>query len=129
MNMQEYTIEMKRTLLQITVCGIFICGSAYFTGFGSRIPGLMMGIFSSIVYFLLLWYRVLKSAEMPVQKAIFYMRMGWLIRLAFILIMLFLCLKIPILDFGSAVVGLFTLQIVMVFNAFIFVMKNFLNIG
>lgn len=123
--MQEYTIEMKRTLLQMVVWSVFICGSAYFTGYGWRIPGLLLGIASSIVYFLLLWYRVLKSADMPMNKAIFYMRIGWLIRLLFIVTMLFLSLKIPALDFGSAVVGLFTLQIVMTFNALVFVAKNF----
>lgn len=127
--MQEYIGEAKRTLLQIIAWGIVMCGSAYFAGYGWRIPGLVMGISSSIIYCLLLWYRILKSADMPVEKAIFYMRMGWGIRLFFILIMLFLSLKIPILDFGSAVVGLFTLQIVMVSNAFVYVVKNFFRRG
>lgn len=125
--MQEYTREMKRTLLQIIAWGIFICGSAYFAGHGWRIPGLVMGITSSIIYCLLLWYRILKCSDMPAHKAVFYMRMGWGIRLFFIVIMLFLSLKIPALDFGSAVVGLFTLQIVMISNAVVFVVKNFLH--
>ncbi|MBC8015712.1 MAG: hypothetical protein H7X79_08210 [Sporomusaceae bacterium] len=125
--MQEYTREMKRTLLQMLVWGILICGSAYFAGHGWRIPGLVMGITSSIIYCLLLWYRILKSADMPVHKAVFYMRLGWGIRLFFIAIMLFLSLRIPALDFGSAVVGLFTLQIVIISNAVVFVVKNFFN--
>lgn len=128
-HMQEYTKEMKRTLLQMIAWGIFICGSAYFAGYGSRIPGLVIGIVSSIIYCLLLWYRVLKSTEMSVHKAIFYMRVGWLIRLFFVAIMLLLALRMPMLDFGSAVIGLFTLQIVIVLNAFVSVARNFLSIG
>lgn len=128
-HMQEYTKEMKRTFLQMVVWGIFVCGSAYCAGFGWRIPGFVMGIIGSLFYFLLLWYRVLKSTDMPVHKAIFYMQVGWIMRLFFIVTILFLSLKMPVLDFGSAVVGLFTLQIVIIYNAFVFVTKNFLHIG
>lgn len=126
-HMQEYTREMRRTFLQMMAWGIFICGTAYFTGNGWRVPGLVLGIGSSILYFLLLWYRVLKSTDMPVHKAILYMRIGWLIRVIFVIMALFLSLKLPNIDFVAAVVGLFTLQIVIVGNAVIFVVKNLLN--
>jgi len=127
--MHEYTREMKRTLLQMIAWGVFICGSAYITGHGWRISGLVMGIMGSILYCLLLWYRVLKSTDMPADKAIFYMRAGWLMRLFFIVFMLFLYIKIPALDFWAAVVGLFTLQIVIAGNAIIFVVRNILRSG
>lgn len=126
-HMQEYVAEIKRTLLQIFLWGILICSVAYFFNQGWRVPGLIMGISTSVVYFLLMCYRVSKSADMSVVKAISYMRMGWLLRLAFIAIMLVLSIKIPSLDFLSSVIGLFSLQVVLVFNAGIMIIKSFFN--
>jgi len=126
--MQEYSIQIRRTLLQILAWGIFISVSAYFTGYGWRLPGFVMGLFTSLVYFLLMCFRISKSADMPIHKALLYMRIGWILRLSFIVIMLFMSLKIPILDFWSAVFGLFTLQIVMFLNGVVIVGKSFLHI-
>ena len=123
--MQEYIVEVKRTLLQIIAWGIFVCASAYFTGSGWRIPGLILGMLTSMIYFLLMCYRVKKSADMSVPKAISYMRLGWLLRLSFVAIMLVLSIKIPIFDFLSAVIGLFSLQVVIIGNAGIIIMKSF----
>jgi len=125
--MQEYVSEIKKTLLQITVWGVLICGIAYFSGLSWRIPGLMLGVMTSMIYFLLLCYRVRNSATMSVPKAISYMRLGWLMRLSFILLMLLLSIKIQFFDFVSAIIGLFSLQIIMIANASLFVVKSFLS--
>lgn len=124
-HMQEYIIEMKRIVLQITVWGAILCVMVYFSGIAWRIPGLMLGITTSMIYFLLMCYRVNKSAEMSVIKAISYMRMGWLMRLSFIVLMLLLSIKIPVFDFISAVIGLFSLQVVMIANASVVVVRSF----
>lgn len=123
--MQEYIVEVKRTLLQIIAWGALLCGIAYFTGFGWRIPGLILGMITSMIYFLLMCYRIGKSAEMSVPKAISYMRLGWLLRLSFVAIMLVLSIKIPLFDFLSAVIGLFSLQAVIIGNAGLIIMKSF----
>ena len=125
--MQEYVIEIKRTLLQVLLWGAILCGVAYFLNQVWRIPGLLMGIGTSMIYFLLMCYRVSKSATMSVSKAISYMRIGWLLRLTFIGIMLLLSIKIPSLDFLSAVIGLFSLQVVIVTNAGIMIVKSFFS--
>ena len=125
--MQEYVIEVKRTLLQITVWTIMICSAAYFAGLSWRVPGLLLGSVTSMIYFLLLCYRVSNSASMSVPKAISYMRLGWLMRLSFIALMLLLSIKIPLFDFLSAVIGLFSLQMVMIANASMVVVKGLLN--
>jgi len=124
-HMQEYIIEMKRIVLQITVWGAILCVMVYFSGIAWRIPGLMLGITTSMIYFLLMCYRVNKSAEMSVIKAISYMRMGWLMRLSFIVLMLLLSIKIPVFDFISAVIGLFSLQVVMIANVSVVVVRSF----
>jgi hypothetical protein len=124
--MQEYVIEIKKTVLHMFVWGISICVIAYFIGLTERLAGLSIGIFTSVVYFLLMCYRVRKSADMPVHKALLYMRVGWLMRLSFIVLMLLLSVKIPGIDFWSAVFGLFTLQIVMFLQAAVMVTRSFL---
>ena len=123
--MQEYIVEVKRTLLQMVAWGAVICGIAYFTGLGWRIPGLILGLVTSLMYFILMCYRIGKSAEMTVPKAISYMRLGWLLRLSFVALMLVLSIKIPLFDFLSAVIGLFSLQAVMIGNAGVIIVKGF----
>jgi hypothetical protein len=123
--MQEYVIEIRKTVLHMFVWGISICAVAYFMGLSERLAGLSIGIFTSIVYFLLMCYRIQKSADMPIHRALLYMRVGWLMRLLFIVVMLLLSVKIPGIDFWSAVLGLFTLQIVMFLQAAVIVTKSF----
>ncbi len=123
--MQEYVVEIKKTILQMAVWGIGICAAAYITGHAGRIPGLIIGVFTSVIYFLLMCYRVNNCADMPVNRALLYMKVGWLIRLSFIVIMLLLSVKIPGIDFWSAVFGLFTLQIILFLQAVVLVTKSF----
>lgn len=123
--MQEYIVEVKRTLLQIVAWGFVVCGIAYFSNVSWRIPGLLLGMITSMIYFLLMCYRVKRSAEMSVPKAISYMRLGWLMRLSFIGLMLVLSIKIPFFDFISAVIGLFSLQVVIIGNAGVIIVKSF----
>ena len=123
--MQEYIVTIKKTILLMATWGIFICTAAYLTGQSERLAGLAIGIFTSIVYFLLMCYRINKSADMPVHRALLYMRVGWLIRLLFIVMMLLLSVKMPGIDFWSAIFGLFTLQIIMFLEAAVIVTKSF----
>jgi hypothetical protein len=123
--MEEYILEVKRTLLQIMIWGAMIASGAYFSDLSWRIPGLLLGTSTSMIYFLLMCYRVKNSAEMSVPKAISYMRLGWLLRLSFIALMLILSIKIPLFDFISAVIGLFSLQVVIIGNAGIVIVKSF----
>jgi hypothetical protein len=123
--MQEYIVEIKKTIMQMIVWGISICAAAYLTGYSEKIAGLIIGIFTSVIYFLLMGYRIKKSAEMPVNRALLYTKIGWLIRLSFIVAMLLLSIKLPGIDFWSAVFGLFSLQIVLFFQAVVLVTKSF----
>ena len=123
-HMYEYVVEVKKTLGQICLMGIILCALAYLSGDSWRIPGLILGNVTSMIYFMLLCYRVNKSSLMPVSKAISYMRIGWLLRLSFIALMLVLSIKIPLFDFVSAVIGLFSLQVVMISSASFLVIRS-----
>lgn len=115
--MQEYFIEVGRTLLQIVLWGIAASLLLYATEHGGWVPGFAVGVTASVLYYVLMCYRVRKCAELPAAKAVGYMRTGWLIRLCFILLVLLLSVRLPGVHFWASVAGLFSLQGVMVMNA------------
>ncbi|MGI6092384.1 MAG: hypothetical protein GX348_01900 [Veillonellaceae bacterium] len=122
--MQEFFNEVKRTLLHLAVWGALVVSAMYFSGSLALIPGFILGLGTSIVYYLLMSYRVKKSAELPAAKAISYMRAGGMGRLIFIIAMLFLAAKLQQINLWSAVAGIFSLHAVMVFNAALLIIKD-----
>jgi hypothetical protein len=102
----------------------FVVLSAYFTGHLAIVPGFLFGFGASVVYFALMFSRVKKCADMPTERAIAYMRFGWVIRLVFVLAVLSIALKIPGIEFLAAVAGLLSLKIVIVAEAFIIVTQG-----
>ena len=108
----------------LAVWSILLIAGTWSIGLGNEIPGLLLGMGASYIYFVLLVLRVNHSVNLPVTKAIGSMRIGWLIRLSFILLILTLSIKIPMFHFVAAVVGLFSLHIIMVFTACLFVLKH-----
>jgi hypothetical protein len=125
--MQEFTIEVKRTLWQMVALLVLLFGCSWLTGHTAAIPGLFLGGVASAVYFLLMGYRVRRSAALPPEKAVTYMRSGWIVRLSFVVLILILSLKIQGIDFAAAVLGLFSLQIVVIFNAVLIVVRSFFS--
>lgn len=124
--MREYGNEIKKMIGQMMLWGILVLIAAYNSGNSEKMTGLAMGIFASVIYFLLMCYRVKKSIDMPVGRALLYTKIGWLIRLAFIVMMLLLAAKLPGIDFWAAVFGLFTLQMILFLQAVALVAKSFL---
>jgi len=111
-------------LFGLAVGSVVLIAGAWLTGFSSELPGLVLGMGASYIYFILLILRVNHSVTLPATKAISSMRIGWLIRLTFILLILILSFKIPGFHFAAAVVGLFSLHIVMVLAACLYVLKH-----
>lgn len=115
--MEEYLAQVKRTLLHTILWSVFVILNAFLTGKTHLVPSLALGCTASLIYFLLMSYRVTKSATMPPLKAVSYMRTGFGIRLVFVVMILILSAKIQWINFPAAVVGLFSLQIVLYLNA------------
>lgn len=126
----NYTDQVRRTLLHLLAWGLFITVGALISGRINIIPGLLTGWTSSLFYFLLMCHRVKKSAELPPGKAVASMRAGWLLRYGFMISILVLSVRVPGIDFGAAVVGLFSLHIVLFLNAVCIVFLGFItNLG
>jgi len=115
--MQDYTLEIKRTLCQLAVWALIAAIGAWAAGHAHWIPGLLTGVGASALYYLQMAYRVRKTADMPISKAVNYMRVGWLLRLGFLLLILILSVHTTVIHFWAAVTGLFSLQMIMVLNA------------
>lgn len=127
--MQEFFYEVKRTLAQMLLWGSMVLCCMYLTGAAPLIPGFILGFLTSLIYYLLTCYRVKKCLELPLTKAVSYMRIGWALRLVFIVLMLGLSIHMPQLNFWGAVGGMFSLHAVMLFNAAIIIIKGFSTRG
>jgi len=117
--MQQFVGEIKHLLAQVAGWSLALCFFAYFSGAAYLIPGVLAGTLTSIVYFLLMSYRIQRSMKLPLAKAVTYMRIGWMIRLAFVLVMLIISIRISQLHFWAAVVGLLSLHFIILLNAII----------
>lgn len=124
---QELARTAKGFLLQIAVWAGLVTAGLIFGGHGDKVPGYLVGVTVSLTYCLLICYRVKKSAALPPKEAVAYMRMGWLIRLSFIVLILVWSLKVPAINFLAAVAGLLSLQIVIFFHGTYIVAKRFLT--
>ncbi|WP_312523821.1 ATP synthase subunit I [Anaerospora sp.] len=123
--MNEYIGLLKRILTHLLAWIVLFVVGLYGTGNESWILGFIVGAGASIVYFMLMSYRIFKSSELVPAKAVSYMRAGWLIRLIFVVLVLILSLKIPGIHFLAAVVGLFSLQFIIVLEAALFVSRHY----
>ena len=125
--MQEFFGEIQRTLVYMLAWSAFLIVGCLTGGRAEFVPGLILGSSGSIIYFLLLSYRIKNSATMTPEQAVGYMRSGWLIRLVFVTAILIVSLKIPAIHFLAAVVGLFSLQIILYTQAVFTVLKGLLS--
>ncbi len=123
----DFAAQMQRTLAHLCAWVLFITLSALISDKIFIIPGLLTGWSGSVIYFLLMCRRVKKSIELSPEKAVASMRAGWLIRFSFAISILVLSIYVPGIDFWAAVVGLFSLHIVLMVNAVITVITGLLE--
>ncbi|MDF2569018.1 MAG: hypothetical protein K0R55_622 [Sporomusa sp.] len=126
----NYAAQVKQTLTQLVAWGIFVTLGALLSKQFYIIPGLLTGWLGSVIYFLLMCRRVKKSAELSPGQAVASMRVGWLVRFSFLISILILSIHVPGIDFWAAVVGLFSLHIVLMVNAVCIVVCGLItNVG
>lgn len=123
--MNEYLTLLKRILIHLLSWIVLFIGILYGTGYESWIIGFTVGAGASLIYFMLMSYRIFKSSDLVPSKAVAYMRAGWLIRLSFVVLVLIFSLQVPSIHFLAAVVGLFSLQFMIVLEAALFVSRHY----
>lgn len=123
--MQEFFFEVRHTLTQMLLWGVSVLAGMYISETIFLMSGFILGLLTSIIYYLLTCYRIKKSIELPLEKAVPYMRIGWAMRLTFLVLMLGLSVHMPQFSFWGAVAGMFSLHVVMLFNAVLVIIKSF----
>jgi hypothetical protein len=112
-----YNGQVRQFLLHMLIWGLLLTLGASLVRKVYIVPGFLIGWTSSLFYFLYMCHKVKKSAELPQGKAIASMRTGWLFRYGFMISILVLSVKLPGINFWAAVVGLFSLHIVLMLQA------------
>jgi len=120
----EYILQIRRTLLQILLLVVIEAGIAFGAGWGTTVPSLLLGSLANVIYYLLMCYRVKRCSVLSAEKAVSYMQAGWMLRLGFIVLILVLSTSFTQVNFLMTVVGLFSLQLVLFFNAVVIVTKS-----
>lgn len=121
---REFNAGVKSLLVLMAALLALISAGLLVTGHGGKVLGLLVGAFTSVVYLLLICYRVRRAAALPAREAVAYMRTGWFLRLTFIVLMLTATLKVPVIDFVFAVIGLLSLQLAIFLNGLFLVVKR-----
>ncbi len=116
--------KVRFYFIGLVAWSVLLLGSTWLSGHQAELPGLILGIAASYGYLLLLALRVYRSSTLSADKAVVSMRIGWLIRLAFILLVLVLAVKVPLIHFGAVIVGLFSLHIILLLTACCFVLQQ-----
>ncbi|KYZ75397.1 hypothetical protein AXX12_14715 [Anaerosporomusa subterranea] len=65
--MNELGFGLKRTLSVMVSAGLFMCTVVLLSHRADILPGLLIGIAASCLYYLLLYYQIKKDAFRPVQ--------------------------------------------------------------
>lgn len=120
---QEYLIEIRRTLLPYILLCLASCVGAYLGGKLQVMLGLFEGMVVGVVYFLMMSSRVQKSLELPMQKAVWYMRIGWFIRVAFVLMVFIATLRYSQVDFPALLAGFFLLHFAILVRPLLMVLR------
>lgn len=117
--------NIKRMLVYMAALIIFGFGAAYTAGYAKTAWGLLVGLLTGGLYFLLMSYRIYKSAKLPKNKAIAYMRTGWWVRLSFIVLALVFSVHFAQINFWGVVAGLLSLHVVIVINALVVALGDY----
>ncbi|MEG6585120.1 ATP synthase subunit I [Dendrosporobacter sp. 1207_IL3150] len=125
--MQEFISEIRCTAAQMLLWSGLLCLFAYIAGFNLIIPGLISGTIASLAYFALAAYRIRRSADLPIDKAVRYMRIGWVIRFGFIVSILLMAVRVSQTNFWATIAGLMSFHIVIIANAIAAVLRSKLN--
>ncbi|MBP2652692.1 MAG: synthase chain [Firmicutes bacterium] len=122
--MQEYTLHIKRNLLQMVLLAAAEVGIASCYGQQTAVISLIMGNSASFIYFLQLCYRIKRTSTLPAAKAVTNMRVGWILSLGFIVLFLVLSTKIVQVNLLLVIIGLFSFQIIVFLDSTVIVVKS-----
>lgn len=115
--MLDYFSEVKCVFRVLAAVGGLAYAVLLIWGKLALANGLLAGLLIGAIYFWMMCFRIRKTAELPLRKAMVHMRTGWLVRLIFVGCSALLAMQIPYLDILGVIAGLFLLHMVVFLHA------------
>ncbi len=123
-NVRTVDVQLKRTVKITAAIGFFIAIGVLINP-SPFSWGLLIGTVVSIINSYLIYNRMKHIADMPTNKAIAFMRQGFIMRLLLIMAVLSFSIITDVLDIYGVAFGIFIAPIVTVFDFNISVIKDY----
>lgn len=122
--MKEFRQEIRGTLIGVALYWLVGSGIFYLVGLSSWLAGFALGCASGAVHYILLAMRLSRAAEMSAEKAMMFMRVGFIMRFAFVALVLVFAVQVSRIFFASCAVGVIGLYAVQTTRAFLGGMRS-----
>ena len=122
--MREFRQEIRGTLIGVALYWLVGSGIFYLVGLSSWLAGFALGCASGAVHYILLAMRLSRAAEMSAEKALMFMRVGFIMRFAFVALVLVFAAQVSRIFFASCAVGVIGLYAVQTTRAFLGGMRS-----
>ena len=117
--MREFRQEITGTLAGVTLYWLIGSTIFYSAGLSAWLAGFALGCASGAVHYILLAMRLSRVTEMPLQKAMMFMRVGFIMRFAFVALVLIFAAQVSRIFFASCAVGVIGLYAVQTTRALV----------
>lgn len=124
-NARTVDVQLKRTIKFTSAIGFGLFISLIIEPTSPFRWGLAVGAVVGIINAFLTYNRMKRIADMPIEKAIAFMRMGFFMRLLLIMAVLYLSLKVEGLDIYGVAFGVFIAPMVTVVDFNISLIKDY----
>ena len=102
---------------QMAGLGVLLSAALFFTGRSDLVWGFALGVAASLANCVLLGRQLEKAADLPMDKAIAQVQIGWFVRFTLAVFLLALSALFVEIRFLAALAGLFVFQLILVLRA------------
>lgn len=117
--MREFRQEIAGTLAGVTLYWLIGSTIFYSAGLSAWLAGFALGCASGAVHYILLAMRLSRVTEMSAEKAMMFMRVGFIMRFAFVALVLIFAAQVSRIFFASCAVGVIGLYAVQTTRALV----------
>ncbi len=110
--MREFKREITGTLIGVALYWFIGSGIFYSMGLEPWLTGFALGCASGAVHYILLAMRLRRVMELGAEKAMMFMRVGFILRFAFVVLVLVFAAQVSRVFFASCAVGVIGLYAV-----------------
>lgn len=124
--MDVFTLYVKKTVIRLAVGTVLGAVAAWAVGANEYISGWLIGSLVNLLYFVMLSSRLAKSARMPAEQALVFIRGGVVVRLLLIMLVLIVVLQFPQIRISSFVTGVMMYRVLIFGELFVKALQRIL---